>query len=406
MVMKFLNEKIQKYSEKEDILAKSLLIAQKKKENPSIINATLGVLKDENGTLAVLESVNDIIKNLPNEQFYAYNDTIGPSLFEETLLKYLFRSYREEILQHKATKVLPTPGATGALNLSLFLGCNPNDEVILPYLCWGVYENMCHSLNLKVHWYDYIVNQKYDLQGFKQATQEVKKKQNHIVTILNDPCNNPTGYSLSEQELEDLLLFIKEEKDTQFTLIYDIAYFEYGKEDGRRKFQILEKAPVNCLIIIAFSASKAFTLYGLRMGAMIILHEQKSIVDDYFKIAKSMARTRWSCVCTPSLHALIQLIQNEDCRHQFERQLNDLRNMLIERADLFTLEAKKNQLPMIPYHGGFFVSVYTHDAQGLTNRLAQKEVYVLPFQKVIRIGICSMSLKEIPQIVRKVKECL
>lgn len=404
--MNFLKKCLQNYQEKDDILSKSLLIAEKKKENPAIINATLGTLKDESGQLAVLGVVDEVLKNLPDEQFYAYSDTAGPEKFNAALSDYLFGIYREEIQKRKFVSVLPTPGATGALNLALFLGCECGDQVILPALCWSVYENMCQGLQLKIYWYDYIKENRFDLQGFKQAVTTIKRKQKQIVTILNDPCNNPTGYSLTEQELQDLLIFIESEKEISFTLIYDIAYFEYGKEDARKKFALLAEAPSNCLVIIAFSASKAFTIYGLRMGAMIVLHDEEKDAQHYFHIAKSIARTHWSCVSTPSLSMFIALFEEKQKRLLFEKQRDLLRKMLLKRADLFTCEAKKVALPMIPYHGGFFVAVYSHDAKELAERLAQKDVYVLAFSNVIRIGICSITLAEIPLLVRKVKECL
>jgi aromatic-amino-acid transaminase len=70
---------------------------------------------------------------------------------------------------------------------------------------------------------------------------------------------------------------------------------------------------------------------------------------------------------------------------------------------LFLEEAEKNELNILPYCGGFFVSIPTKN-KNIFKDLVNDHVYVIPMQDIIRVAISSLSLKDIPELVRKIKK--
>ena len=61
--------------------------------------------------------------------------------------------------------------------------------------------------------------------------------QDKLVMIINDPCHNPTGYSLTKEEWKEVVDFLNEcSKTHKVVLLNDIAYidFAYGQGKGER----------------------------------------------------------------------------------------------------------------------------------------------------------------------------
>ena len=63
-------------------------------------------------------------------------------------------------------------------------------------------------------------------------------------------------------------------KDKNVILVPDVAYLDYSgeKHECRRFFKKFGNLPENILVIVAYTLSKGFTMYGQRMGAMIGVH--------------------------------------------------------------------------------------------------------------------------------------
>ena len=52
--------------------------------------------------------------------------------------------------------------------------------------------------------------------------------------------------------------------------------------------------PDNVLIVVAYTCSKGFTMYGQRMGAMICVTPNKDVADEFVAINQYTSRATWS----------------------------------------------------------------------------------------------------------------
>lgn len=132
-------------------------------------------------------------------------------------------------------------------------------------------------------------NNKYNLPALKAKVNEILGKQKSLLLMINTPAHNPTGYSLSEEDLQGVIDIIKEATagtDKTVTLLLDVAYIDYAgeKEEVRKIFKKLSNLPANILSIVAYSMSKGFTLYGQRTGAMIGVSSSKEIIEEFAAI--------------------------------------------------------------------------------------------------------------------------
>ena len=104
-------------------------------------------------------------------------------------------------------------------------------------------------------------NNKYNLPDLKAKVNEILGKQKSLLLMINTPAHNPTGYSLSEEDLQGVIDIIKEATagtDKTVTLLLDVAYIDYAgeKEEVRKIFKKLSNLPANILSIVAYSMSK------------------------------------------------------------------------------------------------------------------------------------------------------
>lgn len=392
---------------KNDVLALSQEAKAAKKKDNSVINATIGSLFNDDGVFYTFKHVDELIKTLPNEDFYSYSPNNGNKDFHDAVTNWVFGKYYNDVIDNMTCESIPTPGGTGAVSNGLFNSLDSGETLLLPNIYWGPYKNMAESNEFKIMEYPFIVNDKFNIEGFIECCEEIIKKQGKVVTILNDPCNNPTGYSLSLEEFDQIVEYMNSKKDAVFNMIYDIAYFDYytlGKDKAREKFKLMTKSNDNVVYNIAFSCSKTFSVYGLRLGAQIIVSKNKKFVKDIYDSTCFLARTRWSNVSKAGLSMMIKINKDEQLKKLICEEIDEAIEVVKNRGKLFVKEAEECGLDIYPYSGGFFITVFSDDGLKFAEELKKVGIYVLGFKKAIRIAICSVPKFELIGLAKRIKD--
>lgn len=394
---------------KNDVLALSQEAKKAKQLDNSVVNATIGSLFDDNGIFYTFKNVDNLIKSLSNEDFYSYSPNNGNKDFHDAVTNWVFGNYYDDVINNLSVESIPTPGGTGAVSNALFNSLDAGETVLLPDIYWGPYKNMCEASGFKIKEYPFIIDDKFNLDGFIKSCDEIIKAQGKVVTILNDPCNNPTGYSLSIEEFNSIIDYMNSKDNAIFNMIYDIAYFDYyslGREESRKKFSLMKNANKNILFNIAFSCSKTFSVYGLRLGAQIIVSKNEEFVKEIYDSTCFLARTRWSNVSKAGLSMMIKINKDINLKKAICEEIDIAANVVNNRAKIFVEEAKECGLEIYPYSGGFFITVFSNDGIQLAENLKKVGLYVLGFKKAIRIAICSVPIFELKGLAAKIKENL
>lgn len=374
--------------------------AQAKFGKENVINAVLGTLADDEGNIIALDSFYKRLETMDRGLIASYAPIEGEKAFRETVLDLLFEDNRPAAYM----EVVSTPGGTGAIRNGIFSYADIGDPVICHDYFWQPYQKMCIEFDRDFRTYNFFTEDfKFDLTAYKACQDEALKDHDRMVSIINSPGNNPTGYSLSDEEWDEVIKISKEavEKGKKITLIIDVAYIEFAGDGEQKKFfKKFEGLPENFMVLVAFSMSKAYTAYGLRSGAVVGISSSKEEIEDFKDAMATSARCNWSNgVHAPQL-ILVDLAKEEN-KGEYDKELASLKAMLKERADVFVKEAADHKINIIPYFGGFFAFVPTDRAFEITEKLEKENIFTIPSAKGIRIALCATNKKDIVKLVER-----
>ena len=392
----------------DDILSIGQQAKERKRLNPSTIDATIGALLDDSGKLLAFQSVEETLKNLDSRKVRAYPPVDGGKPFKSALKHWVFQDALPVLDTHFKMEVLATPGASGALSNILSNYVTKGDLVVLPDIFWSNYAAIIHATGASYVTYPMFLNQGFNLEGFKKTTQDIFEKTQKVVVLLNDPCQNPTGYSLSNDELKGIISHLDRlAKDHPVVLIYDIAYLDYADivyKDTRKRFLNFTEVKSDLLITIAFSASKTFGIYGYRGGGIVALSKSQDVISEFSRVSIYKARSTWSCPPTEPIFLLNTLVEDATLNQNFRTELDEVRNLLQKRAKAFIGEAKAIGLNHYPYVSGFFVTIPVKEPKVVFERLKEKDIFVVPLSNAIRVALAAITEKEIIGLPTKIKQ--
>lgn len=372
--------------------------------NPDVkvVDAVLGSLYTEDGKLAALDTVFSTLKELDNTRLakYAASFTGNPE-FQKDVIDWVLDGN-----SHLYKEVIATPGGTGAVDLSISNCLEAGQTLIIPEIAWGSYALMAQMNNLQVKTYSLFEKDHFNLESFKKTCLEVMKGQDRLCVIINDPCHNPTGYSMSIEEWKDVIAFLNECSRTHpVVLINDIAYidFSYQGRYAKKYFTCFDEISDNVAVIVAFSLSKSMTSYGLRCGAAIILAATEEGAEEIKTVFEKQARAIWSNVNNGAMETFSKIMHEKQADYEAEKA--EFVKLLKERSQLFTKQAEACGLSHYPYKEGFFVTLdmdnETRDR--LHQALMDNHIYTVKVNKGIRIAVCSLPLASIDGLASRIK---
>ena len=387
--------------------------AIKKYGKENVINATIGSLYDEEEKFAIYKVVEKVYRNLPSEDLYAYStNVIGEDDYLEEVIKAIFYDdYKEELKDLLYIASVATTGGTGAISNTIKNYMDTGDKVLLPNWMWGTYKNIVIENGGKIETYQlFDENGNFNFEDFRSKVLELAKTQKNVVLILNEPSHNPTGFRMTYEEWVNLMAFFKSIKDTNLIVIRDVAYFEYDdrtEEETKSLRKLLIGLPKNVLFMYAFSLSKSLSIYGMRIGAQIAVSSSEEVIQEFKDAISFSCRTTWSNVPKGGMKLFETIMKNPELKAEFLKEKQAYIELLKERADIFLNEAKEVNLDILPYKSGFFVTIPIGETiDKVIEDLESQNIFVIKFDKGIRIGICSVSKRKIVGLAKKIKETI
>jgi aspartate aminotransferase/aromatic-amino-acid transaminase len=379
--------------------------AKKTYGEDAVTDATIGSLYTEAGELAALDCVFDSLKNLDNKVLasYAAGFTGNPD-FRQKVIDWVLdgnsRLYKE---------VIATPGGTGAVAMTIQECLDPGQTVVLPEIAWGSYNLMAQMNNLEVAKYSLFDGDRFNMDSFREVCTKTMEKQGKLVVVINDPCHNPTGYSMTREEWEEVIAFLNGcSKKCPVVLLNDIAYidFAFGQKEAKKYFSVFDDISDNMAVVVAFSLSKSMTSYGMRCGAAILMAKNPEIVNQLKTVFEKDARATWSNVNNGAMVMFVDVLDNRLEDYDAERQKYVA--LLKERSEIFRNEADAAGLAYYPYREGFFVTLsMDNDLRDRYHEaLMENNIFTVKVNKGIRVAICSMPVAKVKGLAGHMKEIL
>lgn len=379
--------------------------AKKTYGEDAVTDATIGSLYTEAGELAALDCVFDSLKNLDNKILasYAAGFTGNPD-FRQKVIDWVLdgnsRLYKE---------VIATPGGTGAVAMTIQECLDPGQTVVLPEIAWGSYNLMAQMNNLEVAKYSLFDGDRFNMDSFREVCTKTMEKQGKLVVVINDPCHNPTGYSMTREEWEEVIAFLNGcSKKCPVVLLNDIAYidFAFGQKEAKKYFSVFDDISDNMAVVVAFSLSKSMTSYGMRCGAAILMAKNPEIVNQLKTVFEKDARATWSNVNNGAMAMFVDVLDNRLEDYDAERQKYVA--LLKERSEIFRNEADAAGLAYYPYREGFFVTLsMDNDLRDRYHEaLMENNIFTVKVNKGIRVAICSMPVAKVKGLAGRMKKIL
>ena len=405
---------IKKESESKALSNNILSLAQAAKkakdENNEVINATIGMLYDSNNEFYTFGAVKDIMNEISDYDAFSYSDTDGGELYQSAVLKWLLGEYLTTFTDKYHVGVCATNGGSGAIATTFQNYMERGDSVIVPKVMWETYITLARERGCSHLTYELTdKDQNFNIKSLKESILSLKDKQERIIIVINDPCHNPTGFCMSDNDYDNLIELLNSFNDTKFVLLMDVAYFDYFNKDTsiiRKRFAKLTNLNENTIINFAFSGSKTFGLYGLRIGAGVMFSQDKSEINAYKNATAYTARNNWGSSSTLGNSIITKLVLDEKHNANFTSELQSAAEMVAARSDAFITEANKIGLPMLDFKRGFFVVVPTSNPVGLMNKLHEYNAYVVVTKTCIRIALCAINEAECKRLPHLIKQAM
>ncbi len=371
-----------------------------------VVNATIGALLDDDGNLMVLSSVTDVFKQLEPTDFAEYAPIAGTAEFREVIKKDAFGSYAPK----RFAEAVATPGGTGAIRNTISNYSLAGDSVLVADWFWAPYNTIAQEIGRKIETFElFDADMNFNAASFAEKVGELLEKQDRLVIILNTPAHNPTGYALTDEDWTQIAAVLSAaEKEKKITLLADVAYLDFaGDEEGYRSFlHIVDDMPENVLVVIAHSLSKAYTLYGMRCGAMICLAKTEAVAAEFKNVCEFSSRASWSN-CTRAPQVIISKIYADpQLKAKVNAERASLRDMLIRRGKAFEKAAADAGLKILPFDAGFFASIPTDKPDALSAELEKEGIFLVPLAKGVRVSIASVSEEKCRMLPAKIKAAM
>lgn len=373
----------------------------------AVTNATIGAILDEDEKLVCLPTVEEVFRGLSTNEMIAYAPISGLPEYLDCVLTAAFGNSRPE----GYIAAVATAGGTGAIHHAIWNYTETGDTVLCSDWYWGAYKVLCQDMGRNFTTYKMLdENNKFNLPALKEKVDELFAKQDNLLYLLNTPAHNPTGYSLSGEDMDGVLAILKEAAVPGKNIVFflDVAYIDYAgeKEEVRKIFKKLSGLPANILCIVGYSMSKGFTMYGQRTGAMIGVSSDKSVIDEFAAINQYTSRATWSNINRPAMRTLATIYSNPELLAKVCAERDYYYQMIKARADLFTKEAEECGLPMLPYVAGFFLSIPAKNPDAICEKLHEDNIFAVPLAAGVRIAVCAVPLKKIKGMAAKVNAAM
>ncbi|HSF32033.1 MAG TPA: pyridoxal phosphate-dependent aminotransferase [Candidatus Tectomicrobia bacterium] len=365
--------------------------------NDAIVSA-VGEVVDDRGVRAYLptfvEEAARIYREYP-DQAIAYADIGGRPGYLEASTRYILPG--EFAAGHVAQ--VAVAGLASAIYTTLQVVAKRAD-VFVPEPYWPHYPGMIEDLEGRYHGFPLLNSQQtFNAEALAASLQEIPR-QGTVAIILNTPCHNPTGYSLTRDDWQRLKEVVWEhaEAGKRLCLVLDTAYVDYYWHQPQSIQQdiIMPLMPLHerVTLAIGWTISKTFLAYGQRLGTLLMIASSPQQADDLQqRVYRATMATYSQCSTVPQL-AIENLHADAQKLRRIQAEREPVRAMLARRNAAFETALAQTGLVSLPGDGGFFRTVELPagiSAVEVVRRLAEKRVaMVAAGEQRLRVAICSV----------------
>lgn len=373
-----------------------------------VVNGTVGVLLDDDNQLVTLKTVEEAAQRLSLEDVSRYAPISGLPSFLADVPDYVMGE-KHKVRQPETC--VATAGATGALRMAVWNFLEPGDAYVTHDFFWGPYRDIAVDTGRELRLFEtYDAHGDFNVPGLLDAAAGALADNGRVLIILNTPCNNPTGISLTgdgaQQLRKGLNDLAADNPGKPIFLLVDGAYWEFGTDaDNQALLDAFQDLPENLVFCYAFTISKSLTRYGMRTGALYVSAASQRLVDTIGKAVSATVRSTWSNTNRMGQAMFSTIFRDKDLLARVKAEQAEMTALCNSRGEQFIKEADAVGLPHTPYHGGFFATLPTAQPQAVADALAdQDQIFLVPLGKGVRVAFCSIPTQQIAGLAERIAQ--
>jgi len=370
------------------------------KDGKDVINGCAGMLFSDNKSLVTYDLINQKIAS-SFTSYLGYPSILGSKEYEDGVLHWIFNENLIEIKNKYHISFATTIGGTGAISMLFNYFSKNNGVGLISDIYWPNYKNIAEIENLEL--YSHLLinkNNGFNLVSLERKLKELVNKNYKVLVIINDPCQNPTGFCLTNEEYIQLFNILNKYYQN-VSLMMDIAYLDYAPM-GFIFPKVFLESNIKFDTYLTFSASKSFGIYGMRLGALIGLVHNQEKVHKQEEDFKAFSRSIYSCPNNSAMGPISEVLNDQDLCFKLRQDINKQRNRLENIGNLLSKALDDLKIPHFPYTGGFYLTFFVDDALDFCKALEEKNIYFSPIGKNrIRIAVSSLCEKDILKLKRR-----
>ena len=371
-------------------------------------NATVGLAQEKGEPFCLSDIYSSFVPGvLSKKEIFSYAPGGGDKELRAMWKKAMVE--KNPTLEGKLTSTpIVTGGLTHTISIIATLFMDEGDQVVCPDLYWDNYQLIFEDLaggELKT--FPSFKDGGFNTDGMKKALLECKGDTARL--ILNFP-NNPTGYSPSKKEAQDIVKAVKEVAETgkKILVISDDAYFGLFYEEDTEKESLFSRfadSHENILAVKGDAATKEEMVWGFRVG--FITYAGKALGSKELDALEKKTLGAVRCTvsnCDRPGQSLLKIGMkgskyDEDKQHLFDTVGERYR--VIQK----TLKSYKDSklLQPYPFNSGYFMAFDTmgRDAEELRQHLLSKyEVGAINIMgRTLRLAYCSVEKENLEDLV-------
>ncbi|MCD6121190.1 MAG: aminotransferase class I/II-fold pyridoxal phosphate-dependent enzyme [Spirochaetales bacterium] len=374
-------------------------------------NATVGMAYRE-GSPMHLVSIKQFVPDLKNDEIFSYAPTAGVLEFRKL--------WKEEIisknpsLNGKETSLpVVVSGLTHGIVTIADLFTDPGDTVVIPDMFWGNYR-LIFEVRKKAE----IVTFPFFNSSGRLNTAALEETLNStvkgkkIMLVLNFP-NNPTGYSPTAEEAENIAEILKKtaEKGKELIVVSDDAYFGLFYEEETYKESIFAKLADlhdNILAVKVDGATKENLVWGFRIG--FITFAGKSLTEEQYDalVQKTMGAVRSSVSSSSKIaqSLLIRAMKNSSYNEEKQSVFSILKERYLTVKEMVKDFESNTLVSPLPFNSGYFMtfSVKKRKAEDLRRYLLMNRGIgtISVGTDYLRVAYSSIDKKNLKDLYREI----
>ncbi len=379
------------------------LAAERRAAGHPVIDATIGVLLDDEGKLALLATATRALREVSPVDAASYAPIAGTPAFLAAVTRDLLGDF--PALAGRAAAVA-TPGGTGALRHAIVSLLGEGQALLTTSLYWAPYATLADENGRALRTFAmFDAERRFDSNALEAALAQSLADQGRAVVVLNDPCHNPSGYSMSEDDWRRTAKALADASARgPVSVVLDLAYTVFAEAGASRALAALAPVADRVLILLCWSASKTFLQYGQRVGALVAVATDEAEREELAAALSFASRGTWSNCNHGGLEAVTRLLADPALRASVDAERRSVLDLLARRVDEWNRLAPGLGLHYPPYAGGFFVTVSCDDPQAAAAALRDRDAFVVPVSGALRVALCSVPLRDVERLVRAIAD--